>query len=129
MAFFLTACLGVATAAFNSATSTAGNRVNAYTVPAPANFRCGGILNLIQPRLLWDPVTVPGGAAVTYTVTDPNNATTTTSNTYYDLKNTLPLLAGTYRLRTRIASWNGWTSAEVTRSTTLNALGLLYLCL
>jgi len=98
-------------------------------VPAPTNFRCAGILNLINPQLLWDPVTVVGGATVSYQVTDPNNVVTTTSGTSYNLKNTVPLLVGTYKVRTLVTSWNNWTSVDTTKTVTANVLGLLYLCL
>lgn len=129
LALFLTLSLGIAAAKFNSTTSNANNGVNAYTVPAPTNFRCGGILNLVNPQLLWDPVTVVGGATVSYQVTDPNNVVTTTSGTTYNLKNTLPLLVGTYKVHTLVTSWNNWTSVDTTKTLTLNVLGLLYVCL
>lgn len=118
---------GTAMGFFTSSTSTAGNRVTSLTIPVPQNFACAGIINLINPRLVWDPVTVPGGT-VSYRVTDPNGVTTVTSNTQFLLKNTLPLLQGTYRLRAQVAAW-GWTSEETLRPIGLNVLGLLYVCL
>lgn len=118
---------GIATASFSAGTQSSPNRVTAYVLPAPANFRCTGLLNLLGSKLAWDPVVVPG-QTTSYQVTDPNNAVTTTTATEYQLKSTLPLLFGTYRLRTYVPAW-GWTSTEVTRSVTLNGLGLLYVCL
>jgi len=126
---FLVLTAGIAVAAFRASTSDGANRVSAYTLPVPGNFRCAGLLNLLNPRLEWNAVTVPGGAAVTYVVTAPNGTQTTTSGTTYSLRTAQPLLGGTYRVRSRVATWNGWTSADATRNVTLNGLGLLYLCL
>lgn len=70
-----------------------------------------------------------GSPPVSYQVTDPNNVVTTTTATSYNLKNTLPLLSGTYKVHTLIPSWNNWTSVDTTKTLTLNVLGLLYLCL
>lgn len=118
---------GTAMASFNSSTSNAGNSVTSLTIPVPQDFDCAGIVNLLNPRLVWDPVTVPGGT-VSYRVTDPNGVTTVTSDTQYALKNSLPLLYGDYRLRAQVASW-GWTSEETVRSVDVNVLGVLYVCL
>ncbi|MBN8867036.1 MAG: hypothetical protein J0H98_05745 [Solirubrobacterales bacterium] len=123
----LVAVCGTALAAFSTSTGTASNQVTALTIPVPQNFACAGILNLLNPRLVWDPVTVTG-ATVSYRVTDPNGVVTNTSATQYQLKNTTPLLTGTYHLRAQVTAWN-WTSQETTKAVTANVLGLLYVCL
>ncbi len=126
-ALLLTAIAGTAFGSFSSSTGSGANQVTALSIPVPQNFGCAGLLNLLNPRLVWDPVTVPGGT-VSYQVTDPNGGVTNTASTQYALKNTLPLLFGDYRLRAQVTAW-GWTSQETTKSVTVNALGLLYVCL
>lgn len=123
----LGAVAGTAFGSFSSSTGTGSNQVTALTIPVPQSFQCAGIINLLSPRLVWDPVTVPGGT-VSYQVTDPNGVVTNTSSTQYALKTSLPLLFGDYHLRARVTAW-GWTSGETTKSVTVNALGLLYVCL
>lgn len=95
---------------------------SAYTVPAPANVRCAG-LGLLSGSIVWDAVTPPAGATVSYDVTQPDARVVNTSGTSY----TLPAvsLIGAYRVQTRLSA-GGWRSTAVTVTVT-NVLGI-YIC-
>lgn len=95
---------------------------SSYTVPTPANVRCSG-LGLLRGTIVWDAVTPPSGATVSYDVTQPDGRVVNSTATSY----TLPAISliGTYTVRTRISA-GSWTSAGSSRSVT-NVAGI-YIC-
>lgn len=114
----------LAWAAF-SAGDEASASFGAYAVPAPANVRCSGLLQLSTSTIVWDAVAPPSGETVDYVVTPPGRSAVTTSETSFQLP-AISLLAGQYAIQARLSS--GWLSQPSTITVTLTALGLLYLC-
>lgn len=94
----------------------------AYTVPAPANVRCSG-LGLLRGQIVWDAVTPPAGATVSYDVTQPDGRVVNAPATAYALP-TISLI-GNYVVQTRLSA-GGWRSAGVTVTVT-NVAGI-YIC-
>jgi hypothetical protein len=118
------AVAATALGAFGASVQASGTSLAAYTVPVPANIRCGGLSSLLTSKLAWDAVAPRPGDAVVYVVTAPGGRQTTTAATSYDLPAvTLP---GQYTVQAQISS--GWRSTVTTITVSLTALGLLYLC-
>jgi len=95
---------------------------SAYTVPDPANVRCSA-LGVLRGRIVWDAVTPPGGATVSYDVTQPDGGVVSSSATSYALP--AVSLIGGYVVQTRLSA-GGWRSAGVTVSVT--NVGGVYVC-
>lgn len=110
-----------AAAAFVAAVAAQAD-LSSYTVPVPPNVRCSG-LGLLRGTIVWDAVTPPSGATVSYDVTQPDARVVNTTTTSYSLP--AVSLIGTYTVRTRISA-GGWTSAGSSRSVT-NVAGI-YIC-
>lgn len=101
---------------------SAQSSFDAYTVPTPANVRCAG-LGLLRGTIVWDAVTPPAGATVSYDVTQPDARVVNTAATSFNLP-TITLI-GTYRVQTRISA-GGWTSVAASVGVT-NVAGI-YIC-
>lgn len=95
---------------------------SAYTVPVPPNVRCSN-LGLLSGNIVWEAVTPPAGATVSYDVTQPDARVLNTTATTFSLP--LITLIGTYRVQTRLSS-GGWTSDAASVSVT-NVAGI-YIC-
>lgn len=104
------------------ATVAAQAALSSYTVPVPANVRCSG-LGLLRGQMVWDAVTPPAGATVSYDITQPDARIANTTTTSFWLP--AVSLIGTYTVRTRI-SVGRWTSAGSSRTVT-NVAGI-YIC-
>lgn len=104
------------------ATVAAQAAFSSYTVPDPANVRCSG-LGLLRGTIVWDAVTPPSGATVSYDITQPDARVVNTTTTSYSLP--AISLIGTYTVRTRISA-GSWTSPGSSRSVT-NVAGI-YIC-
>ncbi len=93
-----------------------------YTVPAPPNVRCTG-LGLLRGQIVWEAVTPPSGATVSYDVTQPDGRVVNSTATSYALP--AVSLIGNYVVQTRLSA-GGWRSTGVTVNVT-NVAGI-YIC-
>ncbi len=116
---------GAAWAAFAAVVGTSGSSFGSYTVPTPANLRCGGLSAPLTSKILWDAVAPPAGQSVDYLVTAPSGTTTTTAATSFNLPPAM-LTSGQYAVRAQISS--GWQSTPATITVGVTVLGLLYTC-
>jgi hypothetical protein len=92
----------------------------AYTVPDPANVRCRSA-GIGSGTLVWDAVTPPSGATVSYDVTQPDARVVNVTTNLFNLPG-LSLL-GNFTVQTRLSA-GGWRSTGVTVNVT-NVAGIL----